>query len=147
MELCHLCMSSATREVTGMLVPRLPLCPHHSLSPQPWVSQVVVVKNPPASTGDTRDEVSIPGLGTPLEEEMAAYSSILARIIPRTEKPSRLHFTGSPRLRYEGTCFCTHTHTHPTLSTLGSHDVYRVLLNFLLLFCNFLPYICPWCAF
>ena len=41
-----------------------------------------VVKNLPANTGDTGDEVSIPGLGNPLEEEMAAYSSILAWEIP-----------------------------------------------------------------
>ena len=84
-----------------MLVPRLPLCPHHSLSPQPCISQVVVVKNPPASTGDRRDEVSIPGLGTPLEEEMAAYSSILARIIPWTEEPGRLPSMGLQRVRYD----------------------------------------------
>ena len=37
-----------------------------------------VVKNLPANTGDTGGEVSIPELGNPLEEEMAAYSSILA---------------------------------------------------------------------
>ena len=76
-----------------------------------------VVKNLPANTGDTGGEVSIPELGNPLEEEMAAYSSILARIIPWTEEPSRLHFMGSPRLRCEGARLCTrtHTHTHPSL--------------------------------
>ena len=30
----------------------------------------------------------------PLEEEMATHSSILAWIIPRTEKPDRLHSLG-----------------------------------------------------
>ena len=33
---------------------------------------------------------SVPGLGRPLEEEMATYSSILAWRIPRTEEPGRL---------------------------------------------------------
>ena len=37
-----------------------------------------VVKNPPASAGDTRDVGSIPGREDPLEEEMATDSSILA---------------------------------------------------------------------
>ena len=38
----------------------------------------LVVKNPPANVGDARDTVSIPGLGNPLEKEMADHSSILA---------------------------------------------------------------------
>ena len=39
-------------------------------------SQVVlVVKNPPADSGDMRDVGSIPGSGRLLEEEMAIYSS------------------------------------------------------------------------
>ena len=44
-------------------------------------------KNLPAIAEDTRDV----GLGweDPLEEEMATHSSILAWIIPWTEKPSR----------------------------------------------------------
>ena len=126
--------------------------PHSLPSPFPLTTAMgfpggSVVKNPPANTGDTGDEVSIPGLGNPLEEEMAAYSSILARIIPWTEEPSRLHFMGSPRLRCEGARLCTCTHTHPPLSTLGSRGVYRAPLNFLLLFCDFLPYNCLWCAF
>ena len=37
-----------------------------------------MVKNPLANAGDTRDTVSIPGLGRfPLEEEMATYSIFL----------------------------------------------------------------------
>ena len=48
---------------------------------------VLVVKNPPAST---RDVGSIPGLGDPLEKEMATHSSILAWGILRTEEPGRL---------------------------------------------------------
>ena len=36
------------------------------------------------------DLSSIPGMGTPLEKEMVAYSSILAWIIPWTEEPGGL---------------------------------------------------------
>ena len=38
----------------------------------------LVVKNLPANAEDTRDGGSIPGLGDPLEKEMATHSSILA---------------------------------------------------------------------
>ena len=41
-----------------------------------------VVKNLPASAGDTRHPGLIPGSGDPLEEEMATHSSILAWEIP-----------------------------------------------------------------
>ena len=37
-----------------------------------------MVKNLPASAGDTEDVGSIPALGRSLEEEMATHSSILA---------------------------------------------------------------------
>ena len=44
-----------------------------------WASQVVlVVKNLPASVGDTGDEGSVPGSGGFPEGEMATHSSILA---------------------------------------------------------------------
>ena len=33
----------------------------------------------------------IPGLGNPLEKEMATHSSVLAWKIPLTEEPGRLH--------------------------------------------------------
>ena len=46
-----------------------------------------MVKNLPANTGDTKDGVLIPGLGRPLEKEMATHSSILAWKIPWTEEP------------------------------------------------------------
>ena len=46
-----------------------------------------VVKNPPANAGDVD---SIPGLGDPLEKEMATHSSILAWGILQTEEPGRL---------------------------------------------------------
>ena len=34
----------------------------------------LVVNNPPASVGDTKDMGSIPGLGDPLEKDMVTYS-------------------------------------------------------------------------
>ena len=53
-----------------------------------WASQVaLVVKNPPANTGDLRDVGLILGQEDPLEEGMAAHSSILAWEIPWTEGP------------------------------------------------------------
>ena len=45
------------------------------------------VKKPPANAGDTG---LIPGLGDPLEKEMATHTSILAWKIPWTEEPGRL---------------------------------------------------------
>ena len=48
-----------------------------------WASQgVLVVKNLHANAGDLRDVGSSPGSGRPLEEDMAAYSSILVWRIP-----------------------------------------------------------------
>ena len=53
------------------------------------------------------------GWEDPLEEEMAAHSSILARIIPWTEELSRLQFMGSESDTTEVTeLMHTHTHTH-----------------------------------
>ena len=44
-----------------------------------WASKVVqVVKNLPANAGDIRDAASIPGLGDPLEKEMATHTRTLA---------------------------------------------------------------------
>ena len=50
-----------------------------------------MVKNPPANAGRVRDA----GRGDPLEEEMAAHSSILAWRIPWTEEPGGLWSVGS----------------------------------------------------
>ncbi|MDK6556009.1 hypothetical protein QP238_14835, partial [Enterococcus faecalis] len=48
-----------------------------------WASQVVlIVKNLPASAGDSGDTGSIPELGRSPEKEMATRSSILAWRIP-----------------------------------------------------------------
>ena len=62
-------------------------------------SQVaLVVKNPPANAGDTRDLGSIPGQEDPLEKGMATHYSILAWRIPWTEKPGELHSMGLQRI-------------------------------------------------
>ena len=50
-----------------------------------------MVKNSPANAGD---EGSIPGLGRPLEKEMATHSSILAWETPWTEESGRLQSVG-----------------------------------------------------
>ena len=53
-----------------------------------------MVKNPPASAGDVRDEGLILGRENPLEEGMAVHSSILACRIPWTEDPGGLQSMG-----------------------------------------------------
>ena len=51
-----------------------------------WASQVApVVKNPPASAGDTRAEGLIPGSRRSPGEGIATHSSVLAWRIPWTE--------------------------------------------------------------
>ena len=57
-----------------------------------------MVKNLPAMW---EIQVQSLGRGDPLEKGMAAHSSILARRIPRTEKPGGLQSTGSQRVRTE----------------------------------------------
>ena len=47
------------------------------------------------SVEDTGDVSLIPGLGSPLEEEMATHSSIFAWKIPHTEEPDGLQSMGS----------------------------------------------------
>ena len=54
----------------------------------------VLVKNPSASAGDTRDVGLICGSGEPLEKEMATHTSILTWEIPWTEDPGRLQSMG-----------------------------------------------------
>ena len=56
---------------------------------------VLVVKNPPVSTGDIRDAGSILGSGDAMEEGTATHSSIFAWRIPWTEEPGGLQFIGS----------------------------------------------------
>ena len=70
-----------------------------------------MVKNPPANAGDVRDAGSISGK-IPMEEEMATYSSILARKIPWTEEPGRLQSIALQRIRHD----YARTHTHYSVS-------------------------------
>ena len=51
----------------------------------------------------------IPGQEVPLEEVMAAHSSILARRIPWTEEPGRLKSMGWQRVRHN---LVTEQHHH-----------------------------------
>ena len=69
---------------------------------------VSVVKNPPAM-----QETWVQSLGQedPLEEGMAAHSSILAQRIPRTEEPGRLQSTGL--LRVKQNLATEHAHVNP----------------------------------
>ena len=66
-----------------------------------WASQaVLVLKNPPANAGDIRDAVQSLGREGPLEEGMAAHSSILAWRIPWTEEPGGLQPMVLQRVRH-----------------------------------------------
>ena len=84
-------------------------------SAMPWTiakgfSGGSVVQKRPASAGEAG---LIPGLGKPLEKEMAPCSKILAWEIPWTEEPGRLQSTRSQRVRYnlkQSTYTCTHIH-------------------------------------
>ena len=58
----------------------------------------LVVKNPPANAGDTRDTNSTPGQEDPLEKWTTTHSSILACKIPWTEKPGGLQSMGLQRI-------------------------------------------------
>ena len=59
---------------------------------------VQLVKKPPANAGGAS---SIPSREDPLEEEMAAHSSIIAWKIPWTEEPGGLQSMGSQRVRQD----------------------------------------------
>ena len=61
----------------------------------------LVVKNPPANSGNLRDMDSVPGLEDPLEEDMATYSSILAWRISWTEEHGGLQSIGLQRVIYD----------------------------------------------
>ena len=57
-----------------------------------------LVKNPPANAGVAG---SISGLEDPLDEEVAAHSSILAWEIPWTEEPGVLQSMGLQRVEHD----------------------------------------------
>ena len=60
-----------------------------------------MVKNPAVNTGDIRDESQSLSQEAPLEEKMAAHSSILAWRIPWTEEPGGLQSIGSQRVGHD----------------------------------------------
>ena len=61
----------------------------------------LVVENLPVNAEDTGELGSIPGSGRPLEEGMAAHSSILAWRIPQTEEPEGLQSRGKQRVGHD----------------------------------------------
>ena len=73
----------------------------------PLVAQMV--KNLPTMQ---KTKVQSEGWEDPLEKRMAIHSSILAWRIPWTEKPGRLQFMGSQRVRHD---WATNTHTKRVL--------------------------------
>ena len=75
-----------------------------------------VVKNLPASVGDTEMRVWSLGWEDPLEEELATRSSILAWRIPWTEKLGGLQSAGLQRLRHDW----AHALLHSYMSTPSS---------------------------
>ena len=69
----------------------------------------LVIKNPPANSGDIGDTGLIPGMGRS-PGGMATHSSILAWRLPQTEKPGELQSIGSQRVRHNwNNLACTHT--------------------------------------
>ena len=60
----------------------------------------LVVKILPTNAGHIRDAGSIPGLGNPLETEMATYSSILVWRLQWTEEPAGLPSMGMHRIKH-----------------------------------------------
>ena len=60
----------------------------------------LLVKNPPANTGDAEMRIRSLDQEDPLEKEMTTHSSILAWKIPWTEESGGLQFMGSQRVRH-----------------------------------------------
>ena len=77
-------------------------------------SQVVlVVKNPPANTGDMRDVGSILGSGRSPGGGLATLSSMLACRIQWTEEPGRLQSMGFQRIGHNcNDLACTHMYVY-----------------------------------
>ena len=60
-----------------------------------------MVKNPPATVGDSRDLSSIPGLGRSFAEGHGYPLQYLAWRIPWTEEPGGLQSMGLQRVRHD----------------------------------------------
>ena len=76
----------------------LPLSCSHTITCK-YTLDGAEVKNLTANAGDARDAGLIPG--SVLEEEMAAYSIILAWNISRTEEPGWLESIASQRVKHD----------------------------------------------
>ena len=59
-----------------------------------------MVKNLPANTGDVKEVGSVSRWEEPVEEHVAAHSSILSLRIPWAEEPGGLQSIGSQRVRH-----------------------------------------------
>ena len=60
-----------------------------------------MVKKLPANAGVQETQVRSLGQEDPLEKRMATHSSILVKIIPRTEELGRLQSVGSQRVGHD----------------------------------------------
>ena len=74
------------------------------------IQVVLVVKNPPANTGDVRDAGSILAQEAPLEKGMATHSSLLAWRIPWTEEREGYSPWGQKELNTIDQLIHTHIH-------------------------------------
>ena len=62
---------------------------------------MLVVKNPPANSGDIRDAGSVPGLGRSPGGGMATHSCVFVWRILWTEEPGGLQSIGSQRVGHD----------------------------------------------
>ena len=96
----------------------------------------LVVKNQPASAEYVRDVGWITESGRSLGRAHGNHSSILARRIPWTEEPGRLHSVGSQRVgHYWSDLTYTHTYTYCPNST-GSIKILQHYTYFPFFFIN-----------
>ena len=89
-----------------------------------------MVKSPPAMQEMQGMPLQSLGQEVPLEEGLAAHSSILARRIPRTEEPGRLQSIGSQsQTQMKQPSTHTHTHTHTYIPQQADHCNRTMSLN------------------
>ena len=91
------------------------------LSPVQVFQVALVVKNPPANTGDIRNVSLIPESGRSLEEGMATYSNILAWRISWAEEPGGLSPQGHTELDTTEVTYHVHTEALPSTDTPHCH--------------------------
>ena len=92
---------------------------HFSFTQCPWgFPGDASGKEPACRCRRNKTRVQSLGQGRSLEEGTATHSSILAWRIPWTEEPGGLQFTGSQRVRHDGSNL-PHTHTHNGLGHIS----------------------------